>query len=1074
MDFKQEAVNKILSLIKGKQKPVLGLATGSTPLPVYKELIKKHKQGVDFSHLRIFHLDEYVGLSKDNGHSYQYYLHKNFLDHVNIKEENCYFLNGTADDLKKETRRYEKLIKKEGGIDLQILGIGRDGHIGFNEPVVIVDEDFLLDPDRERIKNYNKFLLKIDKASYREVIKKIYKIRKEEREEVFKELPAKKGKKKLAKKIRNQKITFFVEGTSDDLKINEKVQLKNTQKAFKTSTHLEDLAVPTIEDNSRFFDDLAQVKLKTITLGTKTILDSKKILLLARGERKASIIKKTLKKPESAQLPASLVKNHPGFNLVLDEAASSLLSVEREKELSWNIKASLVKFYLSLSKKKRFITLDLGGTHCRTTLRGEGGKSLLSLKLKTLASEGKEVVLNQIVRSIKFFLKIAGNQKTKILIATAGKVNSKLGVIKEAKNLDFQDFPIRKKIKERLRFPVKRIEVVNDLIAGWYGEKSEILNNNFAVFYFSTGVGAAFKGENIEPGWSVSLKINKKDNIKNVRYLGTKENGDFYKKEDLEENEYFLEEVTGGKALIDFAYRKASSFETKLAERISKNDIKNPASEIASYAKEGDSFGKYCLKKTGEYAGVGIACVFNHFLDKDLFDKKTTFLINGPLGLDPFYFGGIKKGVEKAKRFLENIPSLENIKKSSFEDSTQGIQKGVLFYHQSLVKKRKKNLPSFVENVVVSDKKLPSRINSWPSLEGVNITLLEPQKNESKVFAGNFIKKIKAKNEIEKVDDKKEIKNKSNLTIAPERMKEKIGEPALFYESLPSDKQQLKFDSYFGFDSLLLEPFLASIRAHAGEIKRTRYDISSKLFSKYYGQLLQYLSVKDYPFAHRFQSKGVNKESKELICLREFFKKRKGETVFVSPHSDDAEISAGALIKWMIDNGKDVENWVVTETHNEMKRRNREAQKAKEILSNQNNPLSLNFMGFDKEDLERKSVKREIKGKIEKIDKLNALFLPSRKDSHPTHQKTRKLIEDLFSSHFDNPTTFYYFSPWAGNYDTYFVSEKNYFQNKKEEKIASNLKKGIGKSGILSELCGEFKNKGYFVKYVERFKRKVE
>lgn len=118
---------------------VLGLATGSTPLGVYNQLIEWYKKGdLDFASVRSVNLDEYCGLSPKHDQSYRFYMDENFFSHVNIPMENTNVPNGLADDVEAECRRYDSVISGLGGIDLQLLGIGHTGHIGFNEP----DEDF--------------------------------------------------------------------------------------------------------------------------------------------------------------------------------------------------------------------------------------------------------------------------------------------------------------------------------------------------------------------------------------------------------------------------------------------------------------------------------------------------------------------------------------------------------------------------------------------------------------------------------------------------------------------------------------------------------------------------------------------------------------------------------------------------------------------------------------------------------------------------------------------------------------------------------------------------------------------
>lgn len=118
-----------------KPNCVLGLATGSSPIGAYRELVKNYEKGLlDFSQVRTVNLDEYCGLDPKNPQSYRYFMEQNLFDHVNVKKENTFLPNGMAPDMEAEGRRYEALIDELGGVDLQLLGIGHNGHIGFNEP----------------------------------------------------------------------------------------------------------------------------------------------------------------------------------------------------------------------------------------------------------------------------------------------------------------------------------------------------------------------------------------------------------------------------------------------------------------------------------------------------------------------------------------------------------------------------------------------------------------------------------------------------------------------------------------------------------------------------------------------------------------------------------------------------------------------------------------------------------------------------------------------------------------------------------------------------------------------------
>lgn len=116
-------------------RAVLGLATGSTPIGTYEQLIAKHREdGLDFSGITTFNLDEYYGLDARHPQSYNYFMHEKFFRHININYENVHFPNGTPSNIEEECKRYDALLEACGGIDLQLLGIGMNGHIGFNEP----------------------------------------------------------------------------------------------------------------------------------------------------------------------------------------------------------------------------------------------------------------------------------------------------------------------------------------------------------------------------------------------------------------------------------------------------------------------------------------------------------------------------------------------------------------------------------------------------------------------------------------------------------------------------------------------------------------------------------------------------------------------------------------------------------------------------------------------------------------------------------------------------------------------------------------------------------------------------
>ena len=134
-EMSRKAANLISAQILLKPDCVLGLATGSTPIGIYDQLVEWYKKGdLDFSTVKTVNLDEYKGLTRDNEQSYYYFMHHHLFDRVNIDEENTHVPNGKVENGDEECLRYEALIKSMGGVDLQLLGLGRNGHIGFNEP----------------------------------------------------------------------------------------------------------------------------------------------------------------------------------------------------------------------------------------------------------------------------------------------------------------------------------------------------------------------------------------------------------------------------------------------------------------------------------------------------------------------------------------------------------------------------------------------------------------------------------------------------------------------------------------------------------------------------------------------------------------------------------------------------------------------------------------------------------------------------------------------------------------------------------------------------------------------------
>ena len=134
-EMSHAAALEVAAVLNRKPNAVLGMATGSTPLGLYQELVRMHKEdGLDFSQVTTFNLDEYVGLPVTHPQSYHYFMQENFFKHVNIPKQNIYIPSGTTTNYQAFCEWFERRIKEVGGIDVQILGIGSDGHIAFNEP----------------------------------------------------------------------------------------------------------------------------------------------------------------------------------------------------------------------------------------------------------------------------------------------------------------------------------------------------------------------------------------------------------------------------------------------------------------------------------------------------------------------------------------------------------------------------------------------------------------------------------------------------------------------------------------------------------------------------------------------------------------------------------------------------------------------------------------------------------------------------------------------------------------------------------------------------------------------------
>ena len=220
------AADQFVAVLRVKPACVIGLATGSTPLPLYRELIEREKAGrIDFSRVRSANLDEYKGLAPDHPQSYRRFMQENLFDHVFFKPENTFVPNGCAEDLAAECREYDARVRRFGGIDLQLLGIGFDGHIGFNEP--------------------------------------------------------------------------------DD--------------HFTAETHVVDLLPSTIEANSRFFSSIDEVPKQAITMGMGSIMNARKILLIANGQKKKEVLMEAMNGNITPRLPASILQLHRDVTVIFSE-----------------------------------------------------------------------------------------------------------------------------------------------------------------------------------------------------------------------------------------------------------------------------------------------------------------------------------------------------------------------------------------------------------------------------------------------------------------------------------------------------------------------------------------------------------------------------------------------------------------------------------------------------------------------------------------------------------------------------------------------------------------------------------
>ncbi|MCR8746416.1 glucosamine-6-phosphate deaminase [Romboutsia lituseburensis] len=163
-EMSKKAAQMILSQVTLKPNSVLGLATGSTPVGMYKELVKMYNEKlIDFSEVSTFNLDEYYNLPKTSDQSYDYFMRVNLFNHINVKNENIHIPNGMASNVELECETYDKQIKESGGVDIQVLGIGHNAHIGFNEPTINFERGtHLVDLKESTIEANARFFEKIE------------------------------------------------------------------------------------------------------------------------------------------------------------------------------------------------------------------------------------------------------------------------------------------------------------------------------------------------------------------------------------------------------------------------------------------------------------------------------------------------------------------------------------------------------------------------------------------------------------------------------------------------------------------------------------------------------------------------------------------------------------------------------------------------------------------------------------------------------------------------------------------------------------------------------------------------
>lgn len=225
------AASILIEAIQINPRSVLGLSTGNSPVKIYEKLIRDHiENGTTYKSVTTFNLDEYEGLDGSSEQSYRYFMDKHLFEHLDIAKSNTHVPSGVG-NLEDNCRLYDEKVKNAGGIEIQLLGIGTNGHIAFNEP-----------------------------------------------------------------------------GTP-----------------FESRTHIAELSKETIAANSKDFLSQDEIPMRAITMGIQSIMETKRIILVAFGKNKAKAVKGMIKGPITTEMPASILQKHANVTVLLDKEAASLL-----------------------------------------------------------------------------------------------------------------------------------------------------------------------------------------------------------------------------------------------------------------------------------------------------------------------------------------------------------------------------------------------------------------------------------------------------------------------------------------------------------------------------------------------------------------------------------------------------------------------------------------------------------------------------------------------------------------------------------------------------------------------------